>query len=66
MRWGLDLFGHKILKRFSVHTMVVSARTKARFKALLTIISQNCQGLKTEARLDEVISVLSSRDAFLA
>ena len=46
--------------------MVVSARTKARFKACLTIISQNCRGLKTEARLDEVICVLSSRDAFLA
>ena len=43
--------------------MVVSARTKARFKACLTIISQNCRGLKTEARLDEELEQQGVRDA---
>ena len=46
--------------------MVGSARAKARFKACLTIISQNCRGLKTRARIDEVICALSNRGAFLA
>ena len=60
-----DLASPGLVAHLRHANMGVSYTTRRWRKAFLTIFTQNCRGLKTDARIVELIDVLQQRQAFL-